>query len=187
MSKLLDRAKNLKNTADKILSDSKITSILSEYGEIVFTGSYPLELMYRPDIDFFVLTKEHNFDLYLKLLKKIIETKYFKVVCTDNQIELYKGSGLKGYYIQPNIKINDENWKMDIWLTTHDQYKPHTEKYKKLLENTDTSKKELILEIKATLKKGKKYKEGIDGKIIYEAVLIEGIKNLDDFLEYVKS
>ena len=60
MHRLLEESKRIKVQADRILKESGIIEILKDYGEIKIGGSYPLDVMLRPDLDFFVVREKHD-------------------------------------------------------------------------------------------------------------------------------
>ena len=96
---------------------------------------------------------------------------------------------MKGYYFQPWVPVDDQLWKMDLWLITSDQYKGQelTDHFKTLLDKeTDYSKRIAILEIKEAMRQGKKYIKGIDGKLVYQAVLEHGISDAESFRRFAK-
>ncbi len=186
MHRLLEKSKELKAQADKILEESGIVEILKDYGEVKLGGSYALDVMLRPDIDLFVITKTHNWGKVLDIHAKIMRLKYFRDFNFANWVDFEDQAvtPMKGYYFQPWVPINDQLWKMDIWLITseYDRTIELTEYYKKLLDQeTDDRKRVAILEIKEVMRKDEKYVKGVDGKLIYSAVLEKGIKDVEEF------
>src|SRR3989344_2525844 len=146
MSNLLEESKRIKEQADRILKESGILDILKDYGEIIIGGSYALDLMLRPDLDLFVITQEHDWNKVLKISADIMRSKYFRELAFVNWID-FKDKNidtLKGYYFQPWVALEDQLWKMDLWLITLGQYRGSelTEHFKSLLDKEkDDSKK----------------------------------------------
>lgn len=188
-NQLLLQSRIIKKEADKILKESDLLNILKIYGEVKFVGSYALDVMLRPDLDVLVFSSKHDFSKLKETLKQIVIKNYFQQICFANWVDFRKQDTLNGYYIQPQIKIGNNNWKLDIWLLTRDQYKPQTERFAKLLkfEKKSEFKKLSILSLKNEFRKGSKYIKPIDGKLIYEAVLEKGVQNKPDFMKYLKS
>lgn len=196
MNNLLQESKRIKSQADKILKESGIVEILSEYGEVKIAGSYSLDVMLRPDLDLYVVAEKHDWDKVIDIQSKIIKRKYFRDVYFIDWLNFEnKQTGLveewipsiKGYYFATVIPIEDQRFKMDIWLITkeYDKSAELTDHFRKLLNNADESKKLVILEIKNAMRQGKKYIDGVDGKLIYKAVLENGITNIEDFKEFL--
>src|SRR5258706_3801423 len=168
---LLHRSREIKNQAEKILNGSKLIEALSKYGEVKFTGSYPLDVMVRPDLDVYAIAKENSKDRMLEVIHDIFSSFYFEEIRFTNYLDFHKEQDdLKGYYIQPHIKIGENKWKLDIWLMTEDRYKPYTEHFLDLL-NKDIhadEKRLMIIELKNHYREGQKYRNNINGKTIYE-------------------
>jgi hypothetical protein len=95
---------------------------------------------------------------------------------------------MKGYYFAAVIPVEDQRWKIDVWLITpeYDKSPEMTDHFKKLLDKADESKKISILEIKNAMREGKKYVKGVDGRLIYKAVLEDGITSVEEFKKFIK-
>src|SRR5258708_2576900 len=189
-NKLLQKSQEFKRQADEILSNFKLVEGLCKYGEVKFTGSYPLNVMMRPDLDVYAIAKENSKEKMLEVIHNIFSTVYFEEIRFTNYLDFHKDQDdHKGYYIQPHKRIGENKWKLDVWLMTEDRYEPHTEHFLDLLnKDEDADKKRLIiLELKNYYREGEKYKKGINGRVIYEAVLEQGIKNVMEFEAYLKN
>lgn len=192
MHRLLEKAQGMKDEVDKILSESELVEILSQYGEVKIGGSYALDLMLRPDIDIFVITDKHDWEKVLKVTTDLMTKRYFREVCFVNWVDFdgnTKKDFMKGYYFQPLVQIGESFWKIDLWLTTKEYYKPEkfTDRFQTLLDKeTDNAKRITIMEIKEAMREGKKYRGNVNGKMIYEAVLENGVKSVDDFERFAK-
>lgn len=196
MDEILIKSKNMKNQADKILNDSGIIDILMGYGEVKIAGSYALDVMLRPDIDIYVIAEMNDWHNAKNIYMKIIESKYFREVSFVNWTDFSNNSSvdlwtpsIKGYYIKSITPTETDLWKMDIWLITpeYDKSSERTDLFKKLLNEQGDSKRKLILEIKNFTRKGGGYIDGVDGKLIYQAVLINGVKNTEEFLSFIQN
>ena len=191
MHRLLEESKRIKSQADKILKESGIVEILQSYGEVKIGGSYALNVMLRPDLDLFVITNKHDWNKLLNIQSKIMKTKYFREFDFVNWIDFKEevSDFMPGYYFQPWVPIDDQLWKIDVWLFTpeYDKSAGTTEHFKNLLSNADESKRIAILAIKEAMRQGKKYIEGVHGKLIYKAVLENGVTTLKDFEEFLRT
>jgi hypothetical protein len=196
MHELLQESKRIKAQADKILRESGIVEILSTYGEVKIAGSYALDVMLRPDLDFYVVTEKHDWNKMLEIYSEIMKLKYFREIYFMDWLNFEnKQAGsieewippFRGYYFACVIPVEDQRWKMDIWLVTSEyaQAMETTNYFKELLDNADESKKIAILEIKNAMRQGKKYLNGVDGRLIYKAVLENNISTPDDFKEFL--
>ncbi|MCX6740372.1 MAG: hypothetical protein NTZ49_04040 [Candidatus Parcubacteria bacterium] len=191
MHRLLKESKKIKAQADMILKESDIVEILKDYGKVKISGSYALDVMLRPDLDLFVITEKHDWNKVIDIQSKIMNLKYFRDFNFANWVDFEDKTitPIKGYYFQPWVPINNQLWKMDIWLITseYDRTTELTEHFKKLLDQEpDDIKRIAILEIKEAMKENKKYTKGINGKLIYKAVLENGITNVEDFNKFLR-
>ncbi|SRR5260221_10855475 len=186
---LLKRSKEFKKQADEILGRSKLVEVLSRYGEVKFTGSYPLNLMMRPDLDVYAIAKENSKEKMLEVVQGIFSSCYFDEIRFTNYLDFYKDQDdHKGYYFQPLVKIGDNRWKLDIWLMAENRYEPHTEHFLEILNKDPhaNEKRLIILELKNHYKEGQKYKNNINGRKIYEAVLENEVKNVEEFERFLQ-
>ncbi len=179
----------MRNQADKILEQSGVIKILADYGEVKIGGSYALDVMLRPDIDLFVVEQEHDWEKILEIQSKIMRTRYFREFDFVNWVDFERPSPdfMRGYYFQPWVPAGDQLWKIDIWIITseHDRSAQTSEHFKKLLDGAGESKKIAILEIKEAMRQGKKYRPGVDGQLIYRAVLENGVTTPKGFEEFL--
>ncbi len=55
MNEILIKSQSIKKEAEELLSKYKVLETLRKFGEVQFTGSYELDLMYKKDIDLSLL------------------------------------------------------------------------------------------------------------------------------------
>src|SRR3989344_2197851 len=183
MDDLIAQSQKLKHQADRILKESRLVEILTTYGNPKITGSYPLDVMLRPDLDIYVLTQHHDVKKMTTVISTLIENHYFNEIDFADWLN-YSRKGLIGYYLQPHTSLDGVDWKMDVWLIKENLYKPYTEEYIDLLR-ASPEKRKTILKIKNDLREGDKYIRGINGRKIYDAVLKHDIKNADGFKYFI--
>jgi len=193
MSNVLEESKEIKIEADKLLLESKIFDLLETYGEVKIGGSYALDTMIRRDLDFFAITHNHDINKVAEINSQIIKSKYFHIVHYGNWHEFkpqpHESNAVEGYYFALYCWVNGFEWKSDVWLITSDQDKTAetTDHFSNLLDKEiDERKRISILEIKKDMREGSKYIEGVDGKLIYKAVLEHSVKNTEEFNEFIK-
>ncbi len=192
MHPLLEESKKVKEQADRLLSQSRILEILKPYGELKIGGSYALDCMLRPDIDIFVIVKEHDYGKVMEIQRSIMETRFFREFDFVNWVDFEDPEIMdaKEYYFQPWTPFEGVLWKLDVSMFTpeYDRSVELTDRFTTLLEaEPDDTKRIAILEIKAAMRDGKKYRSGVDGKLIYQAVLDNGILSPADFEEFLRS
>jgi len=108
----LERSAALKQEADLILEKVGLYEILEPYGRVVPTGSYYLDVMIYPDIDFYLskVSVEALFAIGGRLAE--CDTVYQVVFEKSRTAELPEG-----LYLKPRIEYGEwgRPWKIDIW------------------------------------------------------------------------
>lgn len=188
MHELEKKSNELREQAKSILKGSKLLDLLSQHGEVKIGGSYALDLMNRPDIDIFVVTGKHDWNKIVELHRQIMETKYFREFDFLNWIDFEPDDpdAMRGYYFQTWIPKFGQLWKMDIWFITpeFDKTNEKVEVIKEKLATAGDEAKIAILQIKDTMREGKKYKKGVSGELIYTAVLDHGVRDVKAFEKF---
>jgi hypothetical protein len=183
MNELIAKSRSIKKDADKILKDSSLLEMLTNYGQTKMVGSYAYDLMLNGDIDIHLFVRELDRLKAVKLLNELIEQDYF-----DNYslIDWVKNDDLrfpKGYYIglKKIMAGYKKKWKIDIWFLISDT--TDSIDYQKLMQNLDEKKRLKILEFKQF--RNQNYPE-LPSIIIYDAVLKNNIINFKDFEKYIQ-
>jgi hypothetical protein len=184
-SKLIENSKQLSSTAQKILEKTKVVQILSHLGQVETIGSLRLQLMYRLDIDLFVLSDTVDKDKAREITKLFIDQNMFQTVALADCQTYPEKDFPKGFYWELKVVDEDKYWKFDIW------YLKPEEEYAKLVLGSikkfepelqkHPQKVELILQIKQAYFDGVKYKDKVKGFDIYTAVLENGIESIEAF------
>jgi hypothetical protein len=108
----LERSAALRQEADVVLRQVRLAEILEPYGRVVPTGSYYLDLMMYPDIDFYIsmVTIPELFAIGGQLAA--CEGVY-QVVFEKSRTAALPG----GLYLKPRIEYGhwERPWKIDIW------------------------------------------------------------------------
>ena len=121
---LIVESDKIKGQAGQILRDSDLEIILASYGVVKLTGSYPLNVMLRPDLDLYATVEKHDREKFKAVVDGLFAKNYFHEICYTNWSERIEG--ICGHYFQLKIEIGGIRWKLDVWLMTEDQYQPYT-------------------------------------------------------------
>lgn len=181
---LLKESQVLKNSADSLIDDSGIIQILSNYGRVKTVGSYALDVILdNADIDFCVVSEQVSKERALDLLNELIWQNYFHGFLFYDFVSKMKRDGFpEGYYIGLKMKSHQGlQWIIDIWFLTDENDNKLTEYYKRLLTEKN---REIILEFKQ-YKKLSPHKKKILSIDINDAVLVQNITTVDEFVEYI--
>lgn len=179
---ILDRANELKRAADKLLRETGIIDILARLGAVHPVGSYRLDAMYRPDIDLIVIADELRADAAVTATKQLLDQCHFQTVGFADWASYANPEGATGYYWELRALRGDVWWKLDIWYTTPraDRSIEPAEHFARLLQDNPAAR-DVILRIKAHFFDGTKYRDGVTGFAIYDAVLNDGRMSVERF------
>ena len=74
MIEILDYSQAIKNEADELLRKYSIVEIIENFGQVKFTGSYELNLMYKKDIDISLINDNLSVQDFTHLGKELIDS-----------------------------------------------------------------------------------------------------------------
>jgi len=99
-----ERSRQLRKEADKVVEMVHLKEHCAPIGQIIFSGSYFLDLMMYPDIDFYLPLTTPN--LLFTLATKFTEYDFVKKIIFEKGDP---GELEKGFYLKPIIEYG--NWK----------------------------------------------------------------------------
>lgn len=187
---LIQNSQTLCNTAQKILSNTNVMAIFSKLGKVEIIGSLRLKLMYRMDIDLFVISNKIEKYKAHEVTKRFLDKEIFQTVALADYQTFPAHDMPLGFYWELIIPYEGKNWKFDVWYLKPD------ERYTKLVHDSiqkfepllaaNPEKAETILKIKQAYFDGVKYKNGVKSFDIYTAVLEKGILTVEEFATQIK-
>jgi hypothetical protein len=187
MSKLTSISKQYRITADKLLKQTGLINDLKKFGEVHLTGAYAHNLMIHSDIDLEVVkdkkfSQEEIFALFKRLyLKNKFKSYFLKGKWDDPRL----GKEFPdGQYVGMKVYFGGEKWMIDIWLVNKKEANRREQLNRFITEKIDDKKRELILKFKQFRKKNK---INIAGYEIYELVLKNNVKSLEEFKRRIKA
>jgi len=169
-----------KKDADALLLETGLIEDLKKYGKVNIQGSYAGNVMLSGDIDIHVsranpYSAEEAFNILKDLyLKNKFRSYFIKGDWYDKRIG---NEYPNGHYLGLKHRFHDENWKVDIWFVSTEDFE---ERKKRFLDVADTAltteQRELILQMK---KYRNDNKLNVSSQQIYEAVLKKGERTTD--------
>ena len=182
---LVIKQNELQKEGNEVLEKIGLLSTLSNYGQVVVSGSLVTGLMSWRDIDIEVLTENPSIDSVFNVAKLLLENNKVKSIqVQDNTRHRMHDHQPDGMYLGFRYQGQDV-WKFDIWFLTGNN---HTGKDDiEWINSTMTPEKQKsILNIKSKISDNPKYRKSIFSIDIYKAVLNENVKSYDEFGEYLK-
>lgn len=187
MNKLLQQQDALQNEANLLIEKLELRKTLNKVGVMSVVGSVELGLMTWRDIDIEVFVEQASRDSISEVVKNLLNKAVNRIDFTfiDNNNN-YLQAMPEGLYLGIKYKVEkDIAWKIDIWFVSgkHSEGFNHLTELKSKL--TDEFKI-IVLDIKSQIADNPKYKKEIMSVDIYDAVLNQNVKNLEEFKIYLK-
>lgn len=186
-SELLGNQEKLQREANEVIEKLNLIKILSEYGKVEVVGSLKYGLMVWRDIDLDLVFENEILETnYWKIIEKLFLNKKIQSITLSDNRNIEDKNRPKSLYMGIKYLDNKENiWKIDIRLLNKNDL--NTGKIENLINEKITPENRLIiLEIKSQVCDNPKYHKDFSSVDIYEAVLINGAKNLKEFVDFLK-
>lgn len=184
-SHLTDQVK-IHEEASNVIEVINLEEILDDYGEIAYVGSFALEVMVLRDIDLnlFIESDSEIEEAFWKIAKTFSKNEYTSLVLISDNLDGHEENRPVSMYLGLKVKYRGETWKFDIRVMKreHDASSSYIKSVKSLMSD---EKREVILEIKSKLSNHPLYGKKFGGFHIYEAVLKDGVRDVEEFLEKV--
>lgn len=191
----LNQQEELQKESHQVLEKLNLVEILSKYGKPTLVGSVTLGLMTWKDIDIEVITDNPNKEDIANIASTLINLPNYRIDLTViNNEDKHNPHTPKGIYlgikyfddipIQEQFGASEKVWKIDIWFLTKENAQGAI-KTKEIEEKLTDEKRKIILEIKEALATNPKYRKTIFSMDIYNAVLDNEVKNLEEFKGYL--
>ncbi len=132
--------------ADEILNDTKIVSMLSGFGDVRVGGSYYTDLMYGPDIDISIATKDPRKSA-IRFLSEIVQKRFFQKYQYGDFEKFPRENRPKAHIVVLILPFRGRQWEIEIWFV-----KEHSKEQIELEEKLNQlphEKKAKIIELKA--------------------------------------
>lgn len=185
---LIEQENQLRKEADVILYEKKIKSILENYGKVQVQGSYYLQLMTWRDLDFYVQNDEISINDCFDLAKELATVlNPFKLSYKNNVLQSVRNEPDGVYFGLKTKIIEDFIWKLDVWIFDTKQFYEKFNICEHILSLLNPGNRRIILEIKNELCHHPEYRDGITSFDIYNAVLKESVKDINQFWDYQKA
>lgn len=150
-------------------------SVLSKYGEVVFSGGYKHDLMWGPDIDITVLTNKPE-EAASNALKDFIEQRNFRKYQLGDFVKFPFSDRPQGMIVVLIHEFQGRRWEIEIWFQK--SLSQDDDHLNKLLATASDEQKKAILELKYQREKRGISKQSLDSAAIYRDVLSGGKANM---------
>jgi len=112
---LITYSNRIRKYASQILQKTRILNILSDFGKVETGGSYDLDLMYDPDIDICVISKNPRLSS-IKALSKLIGLRLFQKYEYGDFEKFERKNRPKSFIIVLIFEYEGLKWEIEIWF-----------------------------------------------------------------------
>ena len=186
----LEKSNELHREAERLLMEGGIDEILRAHADVLYAGSYALNLMAWPDIDIAAsmfgdpFNKLAFFELGKRIgqLENIVSMKFtdwYRYPVDPLPQGLYWGIRIANTF-------SDVPWKIDLWSLKPSVLQEHRDFLKETLAKLTPHTRKLIIDIKLSLLTDKGRTPTLSGFHIYQAVLMHGMTKRDEIVQYLR-
>lgn len=111
----LNLNKSITEVADCLILFLDLQNILSEYGDVVFAGSYNTGLMTNFDLDINVVTNNKR-DSAINFVNKILDTKKIQKVQFGDFENFPRKNRPQDYIVVLIVEFEGCSWEVEIWF-----------------------------------------------------------------------
>lgn len=113
--KLKEHSRNTKRQAETLLRSTNLLNTLKKFGNVHLVGSYPLDVMYGPDID--ILVESKNIKKSSRdVLQEIIEKRLFRKIEYGDFVKFPVENRPRGYVLVLKTVFEEIKWEIEVWF-----------------------------------------------------------------------
>jgi hypothetical protein len=192
---LFRRQRLLQGEAEAVLDDLDLAAGLDAIGDPIRTGSSALGVMVKPDIDLTTACPRLDlsaFDAVTQLATRLTRHERVWQVTFRDDTGAWNAEPDKypdGLFLQVRYRSpRPRDWNLDLWFVDEPQRQPDLVHLRTLLPRLTDETRAAILRIKEEWTPRPEYGRagGVNGTLIYEAVLDGGVRTLPDFAEWLE-
>ncbi|HXH20811.1 MAG TPA: hypothetical protein VNN10_02190 [Dehalococcoidia bacterium] len=185
-SELEDTARALRAECGRLLAQTRLLDLLGRYGRPKVTGSYALDLMVWRDLDVELLVENLDVSRFFELGREIAASlRPARMSFRDERLLNTDGLPLGLYW---GIHLPAESgWKIDLWAMERAEMDRRSPYVAWVQAGLSPETRAAILSIKNAVWTDPLYRSAYSSKDIYDAVLAEGVKDLDGFRNSIRA
>jgi hypothetical protein len=182
---LLERQAALQAKATQVLAELDLGQLFADVGPVLVVGSYLSGLMCWRDLDVCLLADvDCSPSDVLELLKRVVELPGFVGFTYRDERGARCPTGEardERYHVPFDLDAGHGRWRIDLSLFLRDLH-GHVADWHTQLRDTITDEQRLaVLRIKDVWHRLPSYPDEVSGWEIYTAVLVEGVRTLEQF------
>jgi hypothetical protein len=182
---LLWREARLREEAEAVATDLKLSEQFGHLGDPVWVGSAALGLMVRPDLDITVACQELDESAVVALSGLFALQLYVRQVTYRDDTAMWNDEPETypdGLYLGLKYCRDPEReWNLDIWFVDEPDRQPDLAHLRTLAPRLDHERRVAILRIKDQWARRPEYGGSVRGFDVYTAVLDDGVRTPSEF------
>lgn len=168
LEEIVSHSNKIKMQADYIMESTNLISTLGAFGNVFVHGSYPLNIMYGPDIDIVVTTDDIR-NASLDAFKKLVELRQFQKFEYGDFVKFPREKRPQGYIIVFKTTVEDIKWEIEIWFLNSSA--KERENFEWLKERINENTRKEILKAKHLREATGKTKHQLSSHELYKQIL----------------
>jgi hypothetical protein len=178
---------SLREEADIMLEESGLGRIIEEEG-FKPVGSYAMKTMAWRNLDFERTDDNPVMKQHWELGARFARTGWVWGLSCINAYLAPRGMGDEGLYwgLRMNNHEGGDTWKLDLWTARAEEYEPYQPKRDLWESRLNEDTRYEILVIKEAVCNLPEYRNSLLSIHIYEAVLENGVRGIDEFWKWWK-
>jgi hypothetical protein len=186
---LLWREARLREEAEEVAADLKLSEQLGHLGNPVWVGSAALGLMVRPDLDITVVCQELDESAVVALGGLFALQLYVRQVTYRDDTAMWNDDPETypdGLYLGLKYCRDPEReWNLDIWFVDEPDRQPDLAHLRTLAPRLDQERRVAILRIKDHWATRPEYGRNVRSFDVYRAVLDDGVRTPTEFDQWL--
>lgn len=178
----LERAAQLKCEADLLMQEIRLMNLLSSFSRIVPTGSYFLDVMVYPDLDFYLfpVSIAQLFQIGAQLASS---ERVYEVVFQKSRLTDLPG----GLYLKARVEYGDwgRPWKIDLWSLDEALIAAKMQEMQGFKDRMTDYLREQIITYKLSIMTEQQRTPMFSGVHIYRAFIDEGLSDFREVTQYL--
>ena len=145
MKIIFEKSKEKRGVAKQLIEDSGLGSVLKEFQDYQFLGSYELDLMLDAnDIDLKILSDNPKQDSK-KFFDILWEKSFFQKMEYGDFVNFSRENRPNGFIVNLRKEVLGEKWEIEVWFVDKNDFEKSKKELEKIREKLDEKNKEKIL------------------------------------------
>ena len=174
---------DLRREADEFLLSSGLGPLISAAGYTP-VGSYTMRTMVWRDLDFERATDNPDWREHWEWGQALAEVEgVYRLSCID----AYRDPHFMDFGLYWGVRASTSSgivWKLDLWTARQEEFASGLDQRARWMELLTDENRLAILAIKEATRMSGEYGKAFTSVHVYEAVLDQGIRNVDEFLAW---